>query len=397
MNILVIAAGYGLFRPKSGGRNRFYNLVTELIRRENTVIVLQLSECRDSLDATLTKTYYFRVRFGNMSLGALTDFNIAFIRKFVNIIKSNKIDIIQVSAPFGIFSSKILTKILSQKYIPIIYDAHNVESDIVDCYLKDSRYQLFKKLFILIYIPLIERIAVKCADHIISASQEDKMRFIEKYGINETKVKVIASGVRMIDLTALKDKYEIRNKLGINKNRLVLVFHGLYSHPPNREAICLIKNYIAPEIMKVDNDILFVIAGSGVPVFEKDNLKSIGFAEDIYSLLHAADLAIVPVLNGSGTRLKILDYMGIGLPIVSTKKGIEGIIAKNGEEAIIVNDVNEGFINAIKYLINNEEERKRIGANARKLAEEGYDWDRIGEKLDKLYRGILEVKGHANK
>ena len=396
MNILAIAAGYGLFRPKSGGRNRFYNLIAELIRRENTVIVLQLSECRDSLDATLTKTHYFRVHFGNISLGALTDFNIAFIRKFVNILKSNKIDIIQVSSPFGILSSKILIKVVSQKYIYIIYDAHNVESDIVDCYLKDSKYQLFKKLFILIYIPLIERIAVKCADHIISASQEDKMRFIEKYGINETKVKVISSGVSMIDLTALKDKYETRNKLGISKNRLVIVFHGLYSHPPNREAICLIKNYIAPEVMKVDNNALFVIAGSGVPVFEKDNLKSIGFAEDIYSLLHAADLAIVPVLNGSGTRLKILDYMGTGLPIVSTKKGIEGITAKNGEEAIIVDNVNEGFINAIKHLINNEEERRKIGANARKLAEEEYDWDKIGEKLDKLYRKILEDKRHAN-
>ena len=112
--------------------------------------------------------------------------------------------------------------------------------------------------------------------------------------------------------------------------------------------------------------------------------------KDLYPLLHAADLAIVPIRGGGGTRLKILDYMGVGLPIVTTKKGIEGINVKNGEEAIIVDDVNEKFVDAIKYLIDNKQEREKIGANARRLAEEEYDWDKIGEKLDKLYREILE-------
>ena len=113
---------------------------------------------------------------------------------------------------------------------------------------------------------------------------------------------------------------------------------------------------------------------------------------DIYSLLNIADIAIVPLLHGGGTKLKIFDYMGVAMPIVTTKKGIEGINIKNDEEAIIVDDVNEKFVDAIKYLIDNKQERERIGANARRLAEEGYDWDKIGEKLDKLYREILEEK-----
>ena len=71
-------------------------------------------------------------------------------------------------------------------------------------------------------------------------------------------------------------------------------------------------------------------------------------------------------------------------------KAIEGINAIKGEHAIVVDDVNEEFIDAIKYLIDNEQERERIGANARRLAEEEYDWDKIGEKLDKLYKTILE-------
>ena len=65
-------------------------------------------------------------------------------------------------------------------------------------------------------------------------------------------------------------------------------------------------------------------------------------------MLNSSDIGIVPILHGGGTKLKIFDYMGVGLPIVTTKKGIEGIEAKNGQHAIIVDDVNEEFINAIK-------------------------------------------------
>ena len=67
-----------------------------------------------------------------------------------------------------------------------------------------------------------------------------------------------------------------------------------------------------------------------------------------------------------------------------------GIEAENGKHATIVDAVNEEFINVIQYLINNKEECKRIGANARKLAEEEYDWEKIGKKLDKSYKTILE-------
>ena len=352
------------------------------------VTVLQPSRYKESIDTALAEVYYYRVNLGNRTFEALADLNIGFIMKIAKLIKKQKIDIIQVNGNSGVISSKLVTKLL-RKDTPIIYDAHNVKSDLTKYISNDPKISFLEKIFALIYTPLQERIAVKCADHIISVSHEDKMRFIEKYSINEKKVTVIPSGVNIIDLTRLKDKDEIRNELGIDGNKLVIIFHGSYFYFPNKEAIDLIKNYIAPEVIKINKDVLFVIAGFDVPVFERDNIKSIGFVEDIYSLLHAADIAIVPILGGGGTRLKILDYMGVGLPIVTTKKGIEGINAKNGEHALIVDDVNEEFIDAIKYLIDNEQERERIGANARRLAEEEYDWDKIGEKLDGLYRKIL--------
>ncbi len=55
-------------------------------------------------------------------------------------------------------------------------------------------------------------------------------------------------------------------------------------------------------------------------------------------------MAVVPLVSGEGVKLKVLDYMAVGLPIVATKKGAEGLDLVNGKHAIIVNDVNEEFV-----------------------------------------------------
>ena len=163
----------------------------------------------------------------------------------------------------------------------------------------------------------------------------------------------------------------------------MFLFHGSYFHQPNREAIDLVRDYIAPEI----SEAFFIIAGTDVPIFNQNNIKSVGFIDDIYSLMQIVDIAIVPIYSGGGTRLKILDYMIMGLPIVTTKKGIEGINAKNMENALIVDKVNEKFIDSIRYLIKNKDLRERMRKNNRRLVEE-YSSDVIGEKLNKLYSKI---------
>ena len=61
MNILVISSSMGLFKPKSGGRNRFYNLVTQLIKKGGKVTVLQPSRYKESIDTALAEVYYYRV------------------------------------------------------------------------------------------------------------------------------------------------------------------------------------------------------------------------------------------------------------------------------------------------------------------------------------------------
>lgn len=126
-----------------------------------------------------------------------------------------------------------------------------------------------------------------------------------------------------------------------------------------------------------------------MPKFEESNVLSLGYVSDLFSTISLADIAIVPVLSGGGTKLKMFDYMNAGLPIITTRKGIEGINAKDKEQAIITESINE-MVDAIASLSKNRQERERLGLNARRLVEKEYDWDIIGDKLVDTYRAIGE-------
>ena len=391
MNILAIPTTYGFSKPVSGGQNRFSNLIIYLKKNGNKITILETHHLVDSQDQKIAKIYSYKdIKLFNRTLTIFRDINISFILEILKILKKEKIDLIQITHPSGILAVKIIAKIIQSKII-IIYDAHNVESNfVVETFANNPKYSKLERLIIPKYTKFLEKIVCKyIVDHTTSVSDDDREIFIKKYKLNREKVTVIPSGAHILDLPDKQCEDDVKRGISIDSDKIVIFFHGLFSHPSNKDAFKTIENYIAPKFEEIDKKVLFVVGGTDVPKFERVNIKSLGFIEDLYKVMCMADIAIVPLKSGAGTKLKVLDYLGVGLPIVTTKTGIEGINAKNGEHALIVDDVNEEFIDAIKYLIDNEQERKRIGTNARRVAEEEYDWDKICEKLDGLYRNIL--------
>lgn len=398
MNILAVSLGHGVFKPVSGRQNRFANLIEGLKKRENNIVILEPVTCVDPNDEKLVRIYsYKEYRLFNRTLGIFRDINIHFILKIAKILRSERIDLVQISYPSGILAVKLISKIMRRK-IPVVYDAHNVESILtMETFAVDPKYSKLEKLIIPKYIGFLEKFVCRyIADHITSVSDEEKEIFIKRYKLSKQKVSVIPSGCYILNLLDKEYKNSAREEIGIDSDRVIIFFHGSYWYAPNKDAFETIENYLAPKFEETNERVLFVVGGTGSPKFERTNIKSLGFIQDLYKVMSTADIAVVPLARGAGTRLKILDYLSVGLPIVTTKKGIEGIAAKNGEHAIIVDDVNEKFIDAIMHLVNIKEERERIGANARRLAEEEYDWDKIGEKLDKLYRDILNRAVNAD-
>lgn len=388
MKILATSNHGNTFNPKEGADARKYNLLMEL-EKYNDVYILESNRYQNDksrVPSNIKVEYFREINILGYPLSFLLDFNPSYISKLIHLIKNGNFDIIQISFCYGIIIAKLIIFFLNKK-TKIIYDAHNVEAESIFP-VSGKNHSLFINYFFRIYIPLIEKLAINATDHVICVSGNDKLSFIKKYNLNPNNITVIPSGSKVRVITTTEKRHSSRCNFGIDMSKKVILFHGTYSYTPNKEAIDLIINYIAPEIKKKFDDVLFLLAGNGVPVFENSNVKSIGFVDSLDSLLYLADVAIVPILKGGGTRLKILDYMSVGLPIISTKKGIEGIKVINGEEAIICDDVDGRFIDSIVDILNDDLKRENLSVNVHNLFNEKYDWGSIGLKLFSLYNNI---------
>jgi glycosyltransferase involved in cell wall biosynthesis len=297
----------------------------------------------------------FREAFINkLSLWYFTDFNLDFVTKMRSITRRENIDIIIISFPRGVIVSKLCVK------TPIILDSHGIESE----FSKFAFPNMPKLIQMLIFFwnSVIERVACKVVDRMMVLSSRDKSKYMKDYGTEESKISVVPPFKEKIQRNDKFNRKLLLNKIGVHDG-IICVFHGIYNHYPNLEAIQQITNYIAPKIYQLDKKIIFLIFGKGVPEIRYDNIIQLGYIDDL-QMLYFTDLAIMPILSGAGVRIKALDYLMAGLPIISTSKGVEGLDIKS-TEAIVLKTVNQDFINAITSLANNPIQRKELGKRAK--------------------------------
>jgi polysaccharide biosynthesis protein PslH len=390
LNILTIPSTHGLLTPPSGGQSRLFHLVKRLKNLGTNVVVLEDERYSNSQERELVTPYYFRdISALNRHLFMLRDINITFLKSLATVLRNEKIDIIEFSYPAGMVTARCIIQLMGKR-IPLVFSPENIESQFVEVILVDPKYTPLEKKLFRAYIRFTEWLAcVFLANHVITVSERDRAILINNYHLPLSKTSVIPSGSDLADFDAhLTSNMQGKRELGINPDKIAIFFHGSYPHAPNKEAFDIINNDIAPHF-KDDSRVLFVLAGTGVPTYSHSNIRSIGFIQDLSNALANVEIAIVPVLIGGGTRLKVLDYMAAGLPIVTTEKGAEGIEIVNGEHGIVVDSVGAEFIEAIKLLIDNREERRRLGANAHSLIEKQYSWDEIGDSLYAVYEHLL--------
>lgn len=221
-------------------------------------------------------------------------------------------------------------------------------------------------------------------DHIFVVSDNDKKVFISE-GMQKEKLSVVPNGVDC-------DYFKPRNTVtgGIH-----VLFMGTLSYDPNLAAIRIYLENIHPTIKKEFQDFRFYVVGKNPPKWLKKyaqhdpSVVVTGFVEDVRPYIINADVCIAPLTVGSGTRLKILEYMAMGKPVVSTTIGAEGLEIWDGKNVLIVDDWSE-FGDKIIDLLNDEELAKKIGENGRKLVEEKYDWKKIVEKQMRVYEKLCD-------
>ncbi len=175
----------------------------------------------------------------------------------------------------------------------------------------------------------------------------------------------------------------------------VILFTGDMGFAPNVDAALFLASRIIPEVRRLHPDTELRLAGRNpdprLLALRGPGVTVTGEVPDMAPHLHAATVYVAPHSTGAGTRTKLLEAMAAGLPIVTTSLGIEGIAATPGREVQIADD-SAATVTAVLRLLANPAERHRLGAAARRLVEERYDWSRCLAPLETLYSGLLPVR-----
>lgn len=281
-----------------------------------------------------------------------------------------------------------MSKISKKFDIPFVISEHNVEH----IKLPEVRLILSRKM------KLIERDICNLADCVITVSEKDKQDLV-KIGVNGPTIRVSPNGV---DYNRYQIRDEVRDgmrkKYGIEKNDIVLIFHGTLSYRPNITANKLLREYIFPKLNKKHKNLKLLLIGPGRSqnIGEKViELSEIPFNE-FPMYLSMGDIGVVPLTVGSGTRLKIIEYLALGIPTVSTEIGAEGLPVSDGEHIIIANDAKDDFIEKTTELLNDKQLRERLSENGKELVKEKLDWSVVLKRYLEVYKELKNRRRDVN-
>jgi glycosyltransferase involved in cell wall biosynthesis len=176
------------------------------------------------------------------------------------------------------------------------------------------------------------------------------------------------------------------------RNRIVFV--GSMDYHANIDGAINFAREVWPRLHDRQPDLVFSIVGRN-PAPEVRALAQIpgievtGTVADVRPFYREAIAAIAPLNVGGGSRLKILEAMAAGIPVVSTTLGAEGLEVQHGKN-ILIADTNEQLVAAIISIVENEDRRKELGTAGRALVADHYDWSRLGATLFSAYKRLLK-------
>jgi len=178
-----------------------------------------------------------------------------------------------------------------------------------------------------------------------------------------------------------------------NLKKPTLLFQGNFYWLQNIEAANFLIKKIYPLIKKTIPNVKLIVSGQKASKIKVDkdikiinlNLNQTRLVKKIYQ---KATIFIAPIFGPGGTRLKILAAMAAGVPVVSTKTGVEGLAVKDKVNVILAK-TSEDFVKNIKLLLTNKNLYQKIQKNAYHLIKDYYNWATIAKKLERIYEQMI--------
>lgn len=211
------------------------------------------------------------------------------------------------------------------------------------------------------------------------------------------------------DAALLRDRLRLRNVLGSvptgvdtiyfstaprKPSRRSLLFLGSMDWMPNIDGVLWFAREVLPKVREQMPDVRVKIIGRNPPASIRAlaadlAIEVTGTVPEVQPHVHECRVIAVPLLAGGGTRIKIFEAMAMGVPVISTTIGAEGLPVRHGEEIEIADDA-ESFAKGTLKLLADAAAASRMAANARELMEQRFSWRFAASKFVELCQQAMD-------
>lgn len=265
----------------------------------------------------------------------------------------------------------------------VIYDSHNVET-----LLKTEALQGKPNAdHLLRLVAATEQTVIERSDLVLACSDEDAAIFLRVFDMDPTKLRIVPNGAftDRFQKDAAANRRERRAALGLPADRPAVVFMGSM-YGPNVEAARYINEDLAPGLPGVAFIIMGGVGQALVDAAARPNVIVTGVVDDEQrdAYLLAADAALNPMSAGSGTNIKMFDYMAAGLPVLSTVIGARGIgNAVSSPTGVQISDIAD-FPRRLRSLLEEVADKPELRGAVQRVVRDRFSWERLSAELGKL-------------
>jgi glycosyltransferase involved in cell wall biosynthesis len=274
--------------------------------------------------------------------------NPVLVARLANLIRREKIDTLLACTLIPGVQGAMLKRLTGVRFL---LDEHNVEHHLHP------------------WLRPLEAWICRRADQVWCVSGLDRSALMHSFGLENVRVVPNGADLAALQMSAL-GRDGVMPQPG-SAGRPVLLFFGVLGYAPNRQAVHIILKELAPRL----KDCTILIAGAGSERFrDSGTVRFLGFVADLPGLLASVDAVVVPVIPSSGTRLKVLEALASGKPVVSTSAGVSGLDRTVLGSQLIVRDGWDAFASGVREALALPAQQPSAGLVA-------YDWERILEAL----------------